>query len=177
MDCIFNKSDVCEYLKIPSIPNKRWDGKKPFNKGVAVIEHKNGEKSYAVAAYNDETKSAYVKKVFSFVPFVKVIDVFIIPDYMSSLSDVAEMDLDETSKKAAEEILNEASEIHEIIKEEKNDKNEYYFDFIKNDSEAKAFIESYNKNNKIKGRVPTSHEGLVMRLSVIYADKKNKKAK
>ena len=88
------------------------------------------------------------------------------------------MDLDEQSKKKAKEMLKEARELEndgvEKNDELENPKNEYYFDHITNDDEAKAFIQSYNSRNRIKGRIPTTHEGLVMRLAVIYSDTQKK---
>jgi hypothetical protein len=49
-------------------------------------------------------------------------------------------------------------------------KNEYFFDHIHNDEEAIAFIKSWNKSNRIKGRIPTDHETILMKLSVMWAD-------
>jgi hypothetical protein len=84
------------------------------------------------------------------------------------------MDLDEQSKKKVKGLLDEAKELeNEGVEDDnalKKPKNEYYFDHITNDDEAKAFIQSYNSRNRIKGRIPTTHDGLVMRLAVIYSD-------
>ena len=51
-----------------------------------------------------------------------------------------------------------------------NNDNPYFFDFIHNDDEAIAFIESWNKKNKIHGNVPKKHETILMRLAVIYSE-------
>lgn len=172
------EKEVIDYLGLPSIPKREHDGKTPFAKGVAVLETNNGEKAYAVCKYepDDGDMSPVIVKVFGIVPFVRITSIFVVPDYMSNISDVMEMDLDDVSKKNAESILREAEEFEggdeDIIEEPKN---EYFFDNIHSDAEAKAFITSYNKMNRIRGRVPTSHEGLVMRLSVIYSDINNKK--
>jgi hypothetical protein len=48
--------------------------------------------------------------------------------------------------------------------------NEYFFDHIHDDNEACAFIEAYNKRNKIKGVIPKKHDSLVMRLGVIWEE-------
>ena len=84
------------------------------------------------------------------------------------------MDLDEESKENAKFIIEEAREIE--LGEDKNDfadtdvpDNEYYFDNIHTDEQAKAFIRAYNKKNRIKrGAMPKTHEGLIVKLSVIY---------
>jgi RecG-like helicase len=82
-------------------------------------------------------------------------------------------DLDDASKAKAEEIINEGNE---IINDETdnatlhNPENEYSFDFIHNDEEAVAYIDAYNKKNKVSGRIPQKHDAIVMRLAVIYAD-------
>lgn len=165
---------ICEYLHLPSIPKKTWDGKASFDKGVAVVGMHNEREAYAVAKYDAEkdTKPRIVK-VFSQEPFREVKTIFVVPNYMANEEDVKTMDLDEGSKKKAEEILKEATEIENEGTEEKVEEstNEYYFDNITNDDEAKAFIKSYNERNRIKrGRIPSTHEGLVMRLAVIWSE-------
>lgn len=47
--------------------------------------------------------------------------------------------------------------------------------FCNSDEEAMAFIEAYNKKNKINARVPQKHDSILMRLAVIYADENKKK--
>ena len=166
------EKDVLDFLGLPSIPKKEFDGK-PFKKGVAIIELASGVKAYAAFSFNPDNGdvSPKVVKVFSLEQFTKVEKIYVVPEYMATLNEVDEMDLDDESKKRASELLEQAEklELEDTSADEiKTPLNEYYFDNIKNDAEAKAFIASYNKRNKIKGRVPKTHEGLIMRLSVIY---------
>lgn len=174
------EKEVCEHLNLPAIPKKAWDGESAFDKGVAVIATKTGIEAYAVASFNPEkdTKPT-IKKVFGSEPFTKVLRVYLVPDYMET--DVTDADLDDESKKKAEEILKEATEIEnegtEIETPANLDgDNEYLFDFIHNDEEAIAYIEAYNKQNKIGGQTPKKHDTIIMRLLAIKSelDAKNK---
>jgi hypothetical protein len=165
------EKEICEFLRLPSIPKKEWDGKSAFAKGVAVVKTSLGNLDYVAATFNTEKEEKpRIVKVFSQVPFDSIEQIFIVPDYMDT--DVSDADLDEESKKHAEMLAKEAEEIENegTEKEVSNPENEYLFDHIHNDDEARAYIASYNKTNKIKGRVPKTHEGLVMRLAVIYSE-------
>jgi len=170
---IYNEREICQYLGIPSIPKKKWDGKQSFSQGCAIIKHDNDEQSYAVATFDNEIDDApRIVKVFSLEQFSGISDIYIVPTYMDT--NVDGMDLDEESKENAKFIIEEAREIE--LGEDKNDfadtdvpDNEYYFDNIHNDEQAKAFIRAYNKKNRIKrGAMPKTHEGLIVKLSVIY---------
>ena len=166
------ENEICAFLRLPSIPKKEWDGKSPFRGCVAIIDTKTGGEAYAVASFNpDNETEPRVTKVFSQEPFTRIKKVFIVPEYMN-VDNIKTADLDEESKKRAEELAKEAEEVEMSgVEEEPNvPENEYFFDHIHNDEEARAYIASYNKTNKIKGRVPKTHDGLVMRLSVIYAE-------
>ena len=89
-------------------------------------------------------------------------------------TDVDNMDLDEQSKKAAEDLKKEADELENQGADETMEvpKNEYCFDHIHNDEEAIAFIEAYNKKNGIKGQVPKKHDTILNRLLVIYSEQR-----
>lgn len=167
------EKEVLDFLGLPNVPKKEFDGKH-FKKGVAIIELSSGVKAYAACSFNPDKGDTFPKvtKVFSLEQFKKIEKVYVVPNYMASLNDVDEMDLDDESKKRASELLEQAEklELEDTADEIKLPTNEYYFNNIKNDAEAKAFISSYNKRNKIKGRVPKTHEGLIMRLSVIYSE-------
>lgn len=167
------EQEILAYLSLPSIPKKEWDKESAFDKGVAVVELQTGSEGYAVATFNPEkgdTKPR-VTKVFGSEPFGDIRCVYVVPDYMETNMENA--DLDDASKAKAEEIINEGNEIANNETEtvtSPNPENEYSFDFIHNDEEAIAYIEAYNKKNKISGRVPQKHDAIVMRLAVIYAD-------
>ena len=95
-------------------------------------------------------------------------------------TDVENMDLDESSKEAAQALVNEALDLENADTASSKvtlPENEYYFDNVHSDEEAQAFIKSYNTSNRIKGKIPTTHEGIVMRLSVIYSELNNKSNK
>lgn len=174
MENVLFENEICKELGLPTIPKKEWDGKSPFDKGVGIVKTNFGEKAYAVVRFDVEKENEpNVVKVFSSTPFVGIEKVFIVPSYMET--DVKDADLDEESKKKAEELVKQAEEIEngddgDKITEPQD--NPYFFDHIHNDEEAIAFIESYNKENKIGGRVPKAHDTILMRLSVIYADLK-----
>jgi hypothetical protein len=87
-------------------------------------------------------------------------------------NDIDEMDLDEESKKRVKEMSKEAKEIEDegITATIEMPDNEYFFDHIHDDNEARAFIEAYNKRNKIKGVIPKIHDSLIMRLGVIWEE-------
>lgn len=168
------EKEIIEYLGLPSIPKKRWDGKTSFTKGVAVLKTQTGGFAYAVCSGDengDGGVSVSIRKVFSIEAFDEIADIFIVPNYMANKEDVANMDLDDASKKSAEKILEAATECENEGVEETplaEPLGEYYFDNITNDEEARAFIKAYNKTNNLRTRVPKTHEGLLMRLSVIY---------
>ena len=178
---ILCENEVCKYLGIPNIPKKKWDGKSGFKNGVGVVDLMSGNKAYVSVTFNPEKdKSCKVVKVFINEQFSNIDkdSVFVVPDYMDT--DVENMDFDESSKQAAQALVNEALDLENsdtaASKVELPD-NEYYFDNIHNDEEAQAFIKSYNQSNKIRGKVPTTHEAIVMRLSVIYSEINNKSNK
>lgn len=175
---MLNEKEICHYLDIPSIPKKEWDGKSSFKDGVALVKLAYGGSMYAVATFDTEHDTQpKIKKVFSLEQFTEIEKIFVVPSYMDI--DVDNMDLDEESKDAARNIVNEALELESTgitspSKDAENE-NEYYYDFIHNDEEAQAYIRAYNKSHGIRGnRVPKSHEGLIMRLSVIWKDENNK---
>ena len=169
---IYKEKEICQYMGIPSIPKRKWDGTQSFARGCAIINHDNGESSYAVATFDgDVDNKPRIIKVFSIEQYHSVGDIFIVPPYMDT--NVEEMDLDEESKEMAKALVEEAKDIelgeNDGDFQDGTNENEYFFDNIKNDEQAIAFIRSYNKKNKIKrGGIPRTHEGIIVRLSVIY---------
>lgn len=177
------EQEVCKYLGLPSIPKREWDGESSFEKGVAIVETKDRKQSYAVCEsgfLSSGTIFAKVTKVFSLEPFIEIIKVFVVPNYMSTIDDVDGMDLDEASKKKAEQILQEAAELSgegEEGGDELKIENlpEWIFPEITNKEEAQAWLRQYNKSNKIRAnRVPSSEETLKLRLYSIYMEQHNK---
>lgn len=172
MENILFEKEVCNELKLPSIPRKEWDGESSFAKGVAIVKMDFGRKGYAIARFDNEKENKpNIVKVFSLEPFFDIEKIFIVPEYMET--DLHDADLDEESKKKAQELVEQANEIvddKKIDTEESEQENEYLFDNITNDEEAIAFISAYNKKNNIKGSVPKKHETILMRLAVIYSE-------
>ena len=171
MENILFEKEICKFLNIPSIPKKAWDKESPFDKGVAVVTLGFGNKGYAVARFNKEKEQKpNITKVFASEPFFDIEEIFVVPDYMETNIDNA--DLDDESKKKAKDLAKQAEEIEndgstDVIE---TPENEYYFDNITNDEEAIAFITAYNQKNGIRGSVPKKHDTIIMRLSVIHSD-------
>lgn len=171
------EKEVLDYLSLPSVPKKTWDGKSSFEKGVTVLTHSTGVQSYAVCTKREDEEHPSIVKVFLQEPFVEFGEVFVVPEYMDT--NVEEMDLDEESKKAAERLAAEASELVEENNESKDDGletlPEWIFPEIHNDEEAKAWLRKYNSSNGIKGRIPDNEETLKLRLLNIYSQSNKKK--
>jgi len=165
------EKEVCEYLNLPKLPIKEWDGESGFEKGVAVLEKKFGDKAYAVSSFNPQNENKpRIVKVFDCEQFINIEKIFVVPEYMET--DVQDADLDEESKKKAEELAKEAEEVeNDGTPQIKLPDNPYFFDFIHNDDEAIAYIDAYNKKNKIQGgKLPKKHESILNRLLVIYTE-------
>lgn len=165
-------TDVCNYLRLPDIPKKKWDGATSFENGVAIAVTRTDELCYVVVSFNSEEEAEpRVKKVFGYDVIKEIKDIFVVPAYMDD-NNIEEMDLDEESKKRAKEIAEEAKEIENegVADKIETPDNEYFFDEIHNDEEARAFIDAYNKRNKIKASIPRKHDTIVMRLGVIWSE-------
>lgn len=173
------EKEIIEYLGLPSIPKKEWDGTSSFAKGVALVELHGEQEAYAVASFDATVdKEPNIVKVFGIEPFKSIKKVFVVPVYMSTEEEVNDMDLDEQSKKKAKEILKEASEIENDGVESDipsmDDLPEYIFPEIHNKQEAEAWLRRYNSMNKIKGKLPQSEDTIKLRLFSIYTELKNK---
>ena len=170
------KQDVCNYLRLPDIPKKKWDGKTSFEYGVGVAITKNEEQCYVVVSFDaDEDKEPRIKKVFGYDIIKSINEVFVVPAYMND-ENVEQMDLDEESKKRALEVAKEAREIEnegvaEIVE---TPQSEWFFDEIHDRQEAEAWLKEYNRVNRIKGGIPKKEETLKMRLGVIWTERNNK---
>lgn len=175
------EKQICNFLGLPSIPVKKWDGKRSFEKGVAVLEMLNGGQSYAVASFDAEKdEEPQVKKTFSIEPFSRIVEIFVVPSYMDT--DVEDADLDNESKKAAQRLVEEAKELEEKGVESESMKDmkalpEWVFPEITNADQAKAYIQAYNQRNKIRGKLPKNEETLKLRLLTIYNEIKEKENK
>ena len=181
MNIAFEK-EVLKYLNIPSVPLKEFDGKTSFDNGVAVIDLGDDMSAYAVATFDAEKDDKpRIKKTFSLEPFYGIRKVFVVPSYMETSKEAIEKsDLDNESKEAAMKLAEEAQELEDAGTESEDMKEmkelpEWVFDSIHNSEEAYAFVSSYNKSNKIKGRIPKDEEALKLRLLTIYNDTKQNK--
>ena len=167
------EKEVINYLNLPSLPKRVWNGKDSFNDGVAVTNLSSGRQAYAVCAFDKETdQKPKVKKVFCAEPFYGIDKVYVVPSYMDN--DTQNADLDSLSKKKAEQLAAEAEELENegVTNEavEKADKlPEWIFDEIHNHDEAVAWLKQYNVRNGIKkGKVPSNDETIKLRLYNIY---------
>ena len=174
------EKEVIDYLKIPSIPKRDWDGISSFQDGVAVVNISLDRQAYAVCTFNkDEDKEPRIKKVFGIEPFTGIEKVFVVPSYMDN--DTTDVDLDAESKKRAEQLATEAQELEnngvvDDAVQEADKLPEWIFDEIHNMSEAQAWLKQYNVRNGIrKGKIPTNEETIKMRLYNIYMSNKNRK--
>lgn len=174
------EKEVCEYLQIPSIPRKEWNEKDSFKKGVAVVRLAVSGVGYAVCTYDeDDDVEPRIIKSFASEPFYEIEKIFVVPNYITSEKDISEMDLDDESKKKVEQLVQEAQELTQQSEQDKEIEEmqmlpEWVFDEIHNYHEAYAWLQAWNKKNKVKGQVPTNEETIKMRLLNIYSQMKNK---
>ena len=176
------EKEVCDYLKIPSIPKKEWNEEDSFKKGVAVVRLAVSGTGYAVCTYDAESEQEpRIIKSFASEPFYGIEKIFVVPNYMNtSEQDIKEMDLDDESKKKAEQLVQEAQALTTTNEEDKEidemqNLPEWIFPEITNAEEARAWLQNYNnRNHNKKGKIPTNEETIKMRLLNIYSQMKNK---
>lgn len=174
------EKEVINYLNLPSLPKRVWNGKDSFQDGVAVVGLSQNRQAYAVCTFCKETdKEPRIKKVFGIEPFSGIEKVFVVPSYMDN--DTTDADLDAESKKCAEQLAEEAKELEnqgtvEEAIEDANKLPEWIFPEIQNIEQAQAYLREYNRMNRIKkGKIPTNEETIKMRLYNIYMSNKNRK--
>ena len=165
------EKEILEYLNVPSIPKKLWDGVRPFKNACGVVESKNGILCYAVFGFSEKANAAFVKKVFGEEPIIKIKEIYPVPDYMD-MQDIEKWDLDEESKNAAKNLADEALEIESEKVENNEPLNEWIFDEIHNIDEARAFVASYRKRKKMRGKPIKDEESLKNFLYVIWKNQK-----
>lgn len=172
------EKEVLEYLNIPSIPKKEFDGKSSFLKGVALLDLRGEREAYAIASFDaDKDKYPRIVKVFGIEPFASIKKIFVVPAYMSTEEEIKDMDLDEQSKKKVQQVLDEAKEIeNEGTKDENPMANlpEWIFEEIHSKDEAIAWLRNFQSRNKQKGRIPTTDENIKLRLFSIYSELQKK---
>lgn len=170
------EKEVLQFLNLPSIPVKEFDGKTTFKDGVAIVELTGDRFGYAVATFSEEDKSPRIKKTFSVEPFGKITKIFVVPPYMNV--DIEHADVDNDSKKAMEQLAEEAAELeNEGVEDNKTEvpENEWCFDEIHNIDEAKAWLKSYNSRNRIRGKLPKDEDTIKLRLLTIWKESQNNK--
>lgn len=165
------EKEVIAFLELPSIPKKEWDGKRSFEKGVAVVKLYGDSEAYAIASFDaDSDTKPRIVKVFDTEQFKEINKIYVVPNYMDT--DLSDSDLDDESKKRAEQIIEEANAFeNEGVEENDIDKlPEWIFDEIHNIDEAEAYLRRYNSVNHIKGGIPTTEENIKLRLYSIYKE-------
>lgn len=171
------EKEVLGFLNIPSIPLKEWDGKSSFSNGVAIVTLYTDVEAYAVTTFDAETDSEpRVKKTFSIEPFKEIKSIFVVPSYMDT--NVEDADVDNDTKEAMQRLAEEAEELeNEGVEDEKPEMpdSEWCFDEIHNLDEAIAWIKSYNGRNRINGRIPKNEETVKLRLLTIWKELNSKK--
>lgn len=170
MQVLFEK-EVCDFLALPSMPRKLWDGKSSFEKGIAKVGIGFDRFAYAICKFdNNKDAKPRVVKVFSSDRFGDIVEIYVVPEYMNT--ELENADLDDDSKQKAKELLSEAKSLENENKETKfqEPENEWVFDEIHNKEEAMAWIKSYNKKNKIRGMIPENEETIKMRLLAIRSE-------
>ena len=158
---------------------KEWNKRDSFKKGVAVVKLAVSGTGYAVCTYDEDfDKEPRIIKSFASDPFYAIENVFVVPNYMNtSEKDISEMDLDDESKKKAEQLVQEAQELTATSEENKEIEEmqqlpEWIFPEITNVEEARAWLQSWNSKNKVRGKIPTNEETIKMRLLNIYSQMK-----
>ena len=171
--------DIIDYMNIPNIPKKEWNGVDSFKDGVAVVDFTLGSQGYAVCTFDkDKDVKPRIKKVFGQELFSEISKVFIVPSYMDM--DIKDADLDSESKKRAEQLAEEAEALENEGTVDDAVKNadklpEWIFPEIHDAEQARAYMREYNRANGIKkGKVPSNEETLKMRLYAIYMENKKR---
>lgn len=174
---IHYEKEIINYLGLPSIPKREHDGKTPFDKGVAVVELYGGAQAYAACTFNPDKGDTEptITRVFGLEPFHDIVKVYIVPEYMTNVEEIGNMDLDAKSKKKAKILLDEAADVENGgVKQDDMDNidklSEWVFPEIGSKEQAVAWIKRYNSVNHIKGRIPTTEENIKLRLYAIYSE-------
>lgn len=165
------EKEICNYLNIPSIPKKEWDGKKPFKLACGIVSLIGNMQAYAVFGFNEKEGKPFVKKVFGEERIMHIGEIYPVPDYMDMQS-IENWDVDDESKNAATILANEAMEMEQKKPKEKEELKEWFFDEIHNIEEARAWVAAYKRRNRIKGSVPKNEDALKNYLYVLYKNQK-----
>lgn len=167
---IKNEKEVIGFIKCP-IPKKQWDKESSFTTGVAIVRRITDEEDYAVCSFNKETDdNVKIIKDFGLSPFIEIVNVFPIPEYMED--NISDMDLDEESKAAVEQLIGEKQEaINKDVKKKESVAYEWGYDFINNKQEAVAFL----KTKQAKGRIPVNEDVLKAKLREMYHSEQKKR--
>ena len=168
------EKEICNYLNIPSIPKKEWDGQKPFKSACGEVTLIGDMQAYAVFGFNEKEGKPFVKKVFGEERIMHIGKIYPVPDYMD-MQNIDNWDVDEESKNAASILANEAMEMEQQEQKTPEILNEWYFDEIHNIEEARAWVASYKKRNRIRGTMPKTEETLKSYLYVLYKNQKRGK--
>ncbi|MFA6875683.1 MAG: hypothetical protein WCQ87_03515 [Parabacteroides sp.] len=166
-----SKREVCEFLKVPTIPKQKWDGKSDFDYGIAIVKRVTGDEELAVCSMKKNiSDKVRIIKDFGTIPFTDIIDVYPIPPYMED--DIDNMDFtDEASKEAMEALLQEKRGLIDQGIDKPDEKvYEWGYPAIGNKKEAIAFL----KSKSLRGKLPTNDAALKSKLRVMYHEEISK---
>lgn len=157
------EKEVMEHLKLPKCPKNEWDGKEEFAFGVAVLHRIIGTEEYAICTFNPKKHDKpVVIKDFGNSAFDKILRIYPVPAYLDE--DVDAFDLDEESKEAVKEVIDDKNAtISEGEKVEEEPINEWGYDFIHDKEEAIAYL----KTLKLKGKIPEKEDAIKMKLQLL----------
>jgi len=161
---------VFPFLNIPKCPKKEWDGKESFAFGVAVVHRTIGTEEYAVCKFDSEKEEKpRIIKDFGHSSFDGIITIYPVPAYLDE--DVESFDLDDASKQAVKDAIEDKKAIIESSKEKvKEEICEWGYEFIHSKEEAIAYL----KTLKLKGKIPEREDAIKSKLQLLFREENKK---
>lgn len=164
--------ETIDLLRIPSIPKKEWDGKTPFDRGMAQITTMLGSKEYAVCSFDPKKGDTLrVVKRFGGLQFTAVDKVWPVPDYMDD--DIGKMEFDnEESMTSMSVILQEKEQMVNADADDEDEGGEWGYPIIHTMKQAVAYLRA----KRPKDGIPSDPEVLKAKLKAMYNAERNNKS-
>jgi len=166
--------ETIDMLRIPSIPKKEWDGKSPFDRGIAQITTMFGSREYAICSFNPERDDKpRIVKIFGGLRFTSVDKIWPIPDYMDD--DIRKMEFaDEESRTSMSVMLQEKEQMVNANAKDEDGGGEWGYPIIHTTKQAVAYLKAKHP----KDGIPSDPEVLKAKLKAMYnAERHNKSHK